>query len=189
MSADFEIWPEEVAPRDKLDPGGRPAGTDRVLREIFDQRGPSAVTELRLAGQQIQMDLARGAVALVVLQTSTRPPRRDATSRFATTTSSIAAAVLKLASSAGADPDLLSVAHVPAKDHSRAFVRFDQAGRTWYAAFMYVAGSAVLVTSNSLVGDETALSAVPHSIFCNRLSLRVTNLPHLRAWSGVCVDH
>lgn len=71
----------------------------------------------------------------------------------------IDAAVIKFASSAGADPDRLSVVRVPAKDHSRAFVRFDEDGRTWLAAFVYVADSAVLVTSNSQVGDEAAFSA------------------------------
>ncbi len=66
------------------------------------------------------------------------------------------AAVLKFASSAGADPNRLSVLHPPAKDHSRVFVRFDADGRTWLAAFVYVGEAAVLVTSNSAAGDDTA---------------------------------
>lgn len=71
----------------------------------------------------------------------------------------IDAAVLKFAGSAGADHDQLSVMHVPAKDHTRAFVRFDADGRAWLAAFIYVGDSAVLVTSNSALGDETAFAA------------------------------
>lgn len=72
----------------------------------------------------------------------------------------IDAAVLKFAVSAGADPSVLSVVHVPAKDHVRAFVHFDADGRTWLAAFVYLgAAAAVLVTSNSPVGDNAAFGA------------------------------
>ena len=66
MTIDFETWLDQVSPLDELDPGVRPPGTERVLREIFDQRGPIPVAELRLAGQQIEMGLARDAVALVL---------------------------------------------------------------------------------------------------------------------------
>ena len=71
----------------------------------------------------------------------------------------IEAAVLKFAHSVGADPDQMSVVRVPAKDHARAFVRFDVDGRTWLAAFAYFERAAVLITSNSPVGDEVAFRA------------------------------
>ena len=71
----------------------------------------------------------------------------------------IEAAVLKFASSAGADPSQLSVVQVPAKDHRRAFVRFDLDGRTWLAAFAFIGASAVLITSNSAPGDASAFAA------------------------------
>jgi hypothetical protein len=71
----------------------------------------------------------------------------------------IDAAVLKFASSAGADLGRLSVLRPSAKDHRRVLVRFDADGRTWLAAFVYVGEAAVLVTSNSAVGDETAFGA------------------------------
>ncbi len=71
----------------------------------------------------------------------------------------IDAAVLRFASSAGADPDRLSVVRADAKDHSRAFVRVDADSRTWLAAFVYLGDAAVLVTSNSAVGDDAAFAA------------------------------
>jgi hypothetical protein len=77
MAVDFETWRNHVAPRDELDPGLRPAGADELLRRIFDRRGPISVQELRAEGQKIEMDLARGAVALVLRDvnatTSARP--------------------------------------------------------------------------------------------------------------------
>ncbi len=60
MTADFETWLNEVAPRDELDPGVRPTGAEQWLREIFVRRGPIPVQELRAEGQEIQMDLAQG---------------------------------------------------------------------------------------------------------------------------------
>jgi len=66
MTADFETWLNEVAPPDEIDPGVRPAGAERRLREIFDRRGPISVQELRAEGQKIQLDLARDAVDLVL---------------------------------------------------------------------------------------------------------------------------
>jgi hypothetical protein len=71
----------------------------------------------------------------------------------------IDAAVLTFAGNAGADSNRLSVVGVPAKDHSRAFVRFDAGGRTWLAGFVYLGEAAVLVTSISAVGDEMAFEA------------------------------
>lgn len=66
MTADFETWLERVAPSDELGPGVRPAGAEQLLRQIFDRRGPISVQEVHLEGQKIQMDLAQGAVALVL---------------------------------------------------------------------------------------------------------------------------
>ncbi|MCW2495847.1 hypothetical protein [Jatrophihabitans sp.] len=66
MRSDFEVWLNQVAPRDELDPGVRPAGADRVLREIFDDRGPISQEEVRAAGRRIQLGLAAHAVALVL---------------------------------------------------------------------------------------------------------------------------
>jgi hypothetical protein len=71
----------------------------------------------------------------------------------------LGAAVLRFAGSVGADPNRLSVVHVPARDHSRAFVRFEADGRSWLAAFVDVGDAAVLVTSNSAVDDDAAFSA------------------------------
>jgi hypothetical protein len=66
MTADFETWLDQVARRDELEPGVRPAGAERLLREIFDRRGPISVQELRAEGQEIQMGLAQAAVSLVL---------------------------------------------------------------------------------------------------------------------------
>ncbi len=66
MTADFQTWLNQVAPADELDPGVRPAGAVQLLRQIFDRRGPISVQELHSERQTIQMDLAQGAVALVL---------------------------------------------------------------------------------------------------------------------------
>ena len=66
MIVAFETWLHEVAPRDELDPGARPAGAEELLRQIFDLRGPISVQDLRAEGEKCQLDLARGAVALVL---------------------------------------------------------------------------------------------------------------------------
>jgi len=71
----------------------------------------------------------------------------------------IDAAVLKFATGTGVDASTLHVMRVPAKDHSRAFVRFDVDGRSWVGAFVFIGDAAVLVTSNSTVGDAAALQA------------------------------
>jgi hypothetical protein len=65
VTADFERWLSQVTPRDDLDPGLRPAGADRLLREIFERRGPISFEELHAEGREIEMDLARHAVRLV----------------------------------------------------------------------------------------------------------------------------
>ncbi len=35
VTIDFEAWLQQVAPRDELDPGIRPAGADELLRDVF----------------------------------------------------------------------------------------------------------------------------------------------------------
>lgn len=66
MTVDFDMWLNQVAPLDEFDPGVRPAGAEKLLREIFDRRGPISVQELRAESRSLQMDLAQDAVALVL---------------------------------------------------------------------------------------------------------------------------
>jgi hypothetical protein len=66
VTADFEAWLDQVAPRDDLDPGVRPVGAEHLLREIFDRRGSVSAEELQAEGQRVQLELAEQAAALVL---------------------------------------------------------------------------------------------------------------------------
>jgi hypothetical protein len=66
VTADFERWLCEVAPADEQDLGARAVDAERVLREVFDRRGPIFVEQLSAHWLQIQMDLAQRAVVLVL---------------------------------------------------------------------------------------------------------------------------
>jgi len=66
MTVDFERWLNQVASPDELDPAVLTASARQLLREIFDQRGPISVQELRAEVEKFQLDLAQDAVALVL---------------------------------------------------------------------------------------------------------------------------
>jgi hypothetical protein len=67
VDEDFQMWVAKVVPpRDEHDPGFLPAGTDQLLREIFDRRGLISVEGVRVEGRDVQMNLAQQAVALVL---------------------------------------------------------------------------------------------------------------------------
>ena len=71
----------------------------------------------------------------------------------------IEAALRKFASSTGVDDSVVQVVVTnDDKTQRRAFTRFDNDGRTWLVAFLYVGDAAVLATSNSAVGDAEAFA-------------------------------
>jgi hypothetical protein len=83
MASDFKTWLDQVAPPDELDPGVPAAGAARLLRQIFDRRGPITVDELRAEEQRFQMELARDAVVLVLRDLhATTDARPDIELRF-----------------------------------------------------------------------------------------------------------
>jgi hypothetical protein len=61
MTVDYASWLRQVGPPGAGDPGARPLGADRLLRQVFDRLGPISVDELRREVNQEAMGLARTA--------------------------------------------------------------------------------------------------------------------------------